>query len=66
MLAGYGSCDKGTRITTRNGFASGYLFGSAVALSGDRDLIEAYHSDEKVPDSGVAYIFHRVNGAWKE
>ena len=66
VLAGDGSWDEGMRLIPRNGIVSKELFGSAVALSGDRALIGAHGSEEKGRDSGVAYIFQRVNGEWKE
>ena len=66
VLAGDRSWDKKTRIIPRNGIALEYDFGCSVALSGDRAIIGAYNSDENGNDSGVAYIFSRVNGVWQE
>ena len=66
VLAGDGSWDKGTRLILINGIASDDWFGKSVALSGDMALIGAPYSDEKGNDSGAAYIFHRMNGLWKE
>ena len=42
-------------------FPKDILFGYAVALYGDRDLVGTYHSDEKDGGSGVAYIFCSMN-----
>ena len=60
VLAGDISWDEITRLG--NGIASGDFFGSTVAISGDRSLNGDYHSDEKGPGSGTAYIFHWVDG----
>ena len=62
VLAGDGSWDEGTNLIPRNGISSGDWFGWSVDLYDDRDLIGAYLSDEKGDASGLAYIFHRVNG----
>ena len=66
VLSGYGSWDEGIKLIQRNGTASEDFFGYVVALYGDRALIGGHFRDERGDDSGVAYIFHRVNGVWKE
>ena len=53
-------------IITRKGNLSVYCFGNSVALSGDRSFIGVHVSDEKGVNSGLEYIFHRVNGLWQE
>ena len=54
------------RPIPRNTIASGDYFGKAAALSGERALIGTDESDEMGDGSGVAYIFHRVDGVWQE
>ena len=45
--------------------SSGDVFGSAVALAGDRALIGARGGDGAAPGSGAAYVFEREpGGAW--
>ena len=65
FLAGDVLWDKGMRLFSRNGIASGYCFECSVPLSGNRSLIGADGGDAKVGVSGVAYIFHIINGIWK-
>ena len=47
-------------------FASRHYFGSAVSLSGYRYLIGGPFSEVNGVVGGATYIFHRVNGEWKE
>ena len=65
VLAGDGLWDEGTRLIPINGIASGDEFGRSVALYGGRALIGAVRSDEKGLNSGLAYIFHRMNGVFQ-
>lgn len=44
--------------------SAGDAFGTAVALSGDTALVGAANADGTVTDSGAAYVFMRVAGAW--
>lgn len=46
----------------------GPLFGSDVALSGDFAVVGAPfdNSTSGVSESGAAYLFHRVSGAWQQ
>ena len=64
VLEGYGLW--GTRIITRRENISVYYFGNAVSLSDYRDFIGDHVSDEKGVNSGLDYIFHRVNGVYQE
>lgn len=41
-------------------------FGASVSLSGDAALVGAYRDDDLGTDSGSAYIFERVGGAWSQ
>ena len=40
--------------------------GSAISVSGARAIIGAYADDDKGYDSGSAYIFQEVSGAWQQ
>lgn len=44
--------------------AANDLFGSAVAISGDRVIIGAPNDDDGAANSGSAYIFENVGGDW--
>ena len=66
VLSGYGSWDEGIKLIQRNGTASEDFLGDVVALYGDRDLVGGHFIYERGDASWVAYIFHRVNGVWKE
>lgn len=46
--------------------AAGDYFGYSVALNGTTALIGSYQDDDKGENSGSAYIFELVNGAWKK
>ena len=65
FLAGDVTWNEGTKFVPRNGIASRYYFGYAVALSSDRALVGSYHSDLKGGGSGVAYISFRIKGVWQ-
>ena len=42
------------------------VFGTSVALSGDRILIGASNSDGVVPGTGAAFLFELVGGVWTQ
>jgi len=46
--------------------ASSKWFGYAVAISGDTAVVGSPNGDGKIPNSGVAYVFVRVNGVFLE
>jgi len=46
--------------------APGDRFGDVVAVSGDYALVGAWGQDPAGAESGAAYIFHRVAGAWSQ
>lgn len=43
-----------------------HLFGSAVAISGERIIVGAYGDDVNGKQSGSAYVFGRRKGTWRE
>jgi len=53
------------KLTASDG-ASGDLFGTSLALSGDNALIGAYRDDNKGSDSGTAYLFTRSGTTWAQ
>jgi hypothetical protein len=46
--------------------ATGDRFGIGVSLSGDRTVIGVYRDDDGGSDSGSAYVFRELAGAWQE
>ena len=54
-----------TKLTPRNA-VPGDHFGFAVAVYGDYALIGAHLSDAAGPDSGIAYLFTRNGGTWRQ
>ena len=62
VLSGDGSWDEEIKIIPRNGTSSEYFFGYAVALYDSRSLIGVHFRNGRSDASGLAYIFHRVNG----
>ena len=53
------------KLTHRNA-VPGDHFGFAVAVYGDNALIGVPRSDAAGPDSGIAYLFTRNGGAWRQ
>ena len=53
------------KLTPSDG-AAGDIFGQSVSLSGDVALVGARWDDDNGDDSGSAYVFRRVDGAWVE
>ena len=41
-------------------------FGYSVAISGDTAIVGSYYDDDKGLDSGSAYVFTLVDGAWTQ
>ena len=66
ILAGNMPWDEGMRLVPRNGISSEDKPVWSVVLSGDRELIRADESDEKVDGSGVEYIFTIITGVLKD
>ena len=46
--------------------ATGNWFGRAVALSGDRLVVGAYHDDQLGLNAGAAYVFRELGSSWIE
>ncbi len=42
------------------------FFGSALSIDGARALVGAFADDDAAHDSGSAYVFERIGGAWVE
>jgi Zn-dependent metalloprotease len=53
------------KLTAADG-ATGDNFGSQVALHGDTAVIGARYDDDGGVDSGSAYVFREVGGAWQQ
>jgi len=51
---------------TANDGAAGDNFGISVAISGEMAIVGAHQDDDLGSNSGSAYVFERVNGAWTQ
>ena len=54
-----------TRLVARD-FGADALFGTSVALSGDRALVGARSLDSESASSGSAYVFQEAGGRWSQ
>ncbi len=53
------------KVLASDGAGSDY-FGYSVAISGDTAIVGSYYDDDKGLDSGSAYVFTLVDGAWTQ
>ena len=53
------------KLTANDGASSDY-FGYSVSISGDYTVVGTYRDDDKVTDSGSAYIFKRNGTTWSQ
>ena len=65
LLAPCASGQTQTKLLASDG-AAGDWFGCSVSLSGDSAIVGAFYDDDFGSNSGSAYIFERVGGAWTQ
>ncbi len=63
--------DQEAKLTADDAEERDFFGGNSVAISGDVALIGADHNDDACPadpdcDSGSAYVFEKINGAWTQ